>query len=133
VHDRGVLAGGADRAVAHGVALEARPAEEGALDPPFRRGDRPGELPDDVGEAAHGGVHGLAQFPELPGVLDEAEIAERPFQFGVTLRGGGDGGIEGGVDPADDPRRRSRGGGQVGSCGAHVAARQAEYTLRFGE
>lgn len=128
-----MLARGADRAVTDGIALEACTAEERALYPPLGRRDRPGELTDHIGESAHRGVHGLAELGDLPVVLDEAEIAERLFQFGVALLICGDGGLQGRVEAPDDPARRTGGGGQVAGRRANVPAGQTEHELRLGK
>ncbi|EMF02103.1 dsRNA-specific ribonuclease [Streptomyces mobaraensis NBRC 13819 = DSM 40847] len=97
VQDAGVRAGRGDGLVAGAVALGAGAQPEDAFDPALaarvRQGARKGA--DDVLEAGGGVVHGLLQLADLPGVLDEPQLAEHGGEFAVA--GGVAAGREGGV------------------------------------
>ena len=73
----GVRPGRGDRAVADVVALDAGAQEEGALDLALGGGLGLRQRPDDVFEAAHGGVDGLLQLGDLPVVLDQARVVRK--------------------------------------------------------
>ena len=84
----GVRARRGDRVVALTVALDAGALVEDALHRPLAAGrvDDPGEVRDDVVEAARGDRDGEPQLLDLVGVLHEPQLRDEARQVGVLLQ-----------------------------------------------
>ena len=85
----GVVAGRGDRVIAQAVALLAGLGPEGPLQDPLAApvAAGPGDGADEVVEAGLGGGDGGTQLVDLPGVLDQAQLAGGLGQTCVHLRG----------------------------------------------
>lgn len=125
---------GADRAVADVVALDAGAQEEGALDVALAGRLGLVQDPDDVLEAARGGVARLLELADLELVLHGTRLGEVDAQFLVALRGDlvGQRRLDTGVVATHDADRAAR-LAQLLRQLAHVLGRDAQQLLCLGQ